>query len=85
MAGFYEKVKSTVDKLASDIAADLSVQLVELDDTVNVDEALASAADLIVYQMVSMDENPIDPIWDLVFEMEQKSRPTPPITIWLRW
>ena len=65
MTDFYEVVKSTVDKLAVDIAVTLGIDFVELDDTVNVDEKLASSDDLIVYQMVGMEESPIDPLWTL--------------------
>jgi hypothetical protein len=62
---FYEVVKSTVDRLAVDVANSLSIDFVEMDDTVNVDEKLGSPNDMIVYQMVGMEEAPIDPLWNL--------------------
>ena len=73
MTDFYEEVKSTVDKLAVDIANSLSIGFVELDDTVNVDEKLASPDDLIVYQMVGMEEAPIDPLWNLSLQIGGKT------------
>lgn len=73
MSDFYLSVKSTIDRLAFDIGADLSVGVVELDDTVNVDEALASPDDLIIYHLVSMDENPFDPLWAVAFEIGAKT------------
>ena len=73
MNDFYTKVKSTIDRLAVDIANDLGIGFVEMDDTVNVDEMLASDQDLIVYQMVTMVENPIDPMWDMSFNIGAKT------------
>ena len=73
MTDFYEVVKSTVDKLAVDIANNLSIAFVELDDTVNVDDKLASPADMIVYQMVGMEESPIDPLWNLNIQIGGKT------------
>lgn len=65
MADFYEIVKSTIDKLAVDIAGGLGIGFVEMDDTVNIAEALESTDDLIVYQVIDMNEQPIDPMWAL--------------------
>ena len=73
MTDFYVEVKSTIDKLAVDIATALGIDFVELDDTVNVDEKLASPDDLIVYQMVGMDEAPRDPLWNLTFQIGGKT------------
>lgn len=73
MADFYVSVKSTIDRLAVDIASSLSIGFVELDDTVNVDEALGSPNDLIVYQMVDMREDHSDPLWSLEFQVGGKT------------
>lgn len=73
MTDFYVEVKSTIDRLAVDIAETLGIGFVELDDTVNVDEMLASPDDLIVYQMVGMEESPMDPLWNLTFQIGGKT------------
>lgn len=73
MTDFYVAVKSTVDKLAVDIAASLAIDFVEMDDTVNIDEKLASPADMIVYQMVGMEEAPRDPLWSLNIQVGGKT------------
>jgi hypothetical protein len=70
---FYVAVKSTIDKLAVDIAASLSIDFVEMDDTVNIDEKLASPADMVVYQMVGMEESPMDPLWTLHVQVGGKT------------
>lgn len=64
-ADFYEIVKSTIDKLAVDIADGLGIGFVDMDDTVNIAGALESTDDMIVYQVVDMNEQPMDPIWAL--------------------
>jgi hypothetical protein len=73
VADFYEIVKSTVDKIAVDIAESLNIAFVEMDDTVNIDEMLASPDDMIVYQMVGMEEEPIDPLWSLHIQIGGKT------------
>ena len=73
MSDFYTSVKSTIDKLAVDIANDLEIQFVELDDTVNIEEAMESNSDMVVYQMVGMQEDPSDPLWALHFSVGAKT------------
>ena len=73
MPNFYLSVKSTIDRLAYNIASSLGVAQVELDDTVNVDELLGSPDNLIIYQQLGMDEDPIDPIWSLNFDIGVKT------------
>lgn len=73
MPDFYMSVKSTIDKLATDVAASLSIEFVEIDDTVNIEEKLGSSDDLIVYQFVDMAEDPGDPLWVLSFEIGGKT------------
>lgn len=73
MPDFYMSVKSTIDRLAVDIATSLSIGFVEIDDTVNIEEKLGSSDDLIVYQFVDMAEDPGDPLWMLSFEIGGKT------------
>jgi hypothetical protein len=71
VASFYLPVKSTIDKIAIDIATTLSVGAVEIDDTTNVEAALASPDDLLMFQLVDMDGN--DPLYRIRFELGVKT------------
>lgn len=71
MAGFYLPIKSTLDKLAIDIATQLGVGWAEIDDTTNVEEALASPDDLLLYQLVDVRGN--DPLFDVQFTIGVKT------------
>lgn len=73
MSDFYLHVKSTLDKVVVDIAGSLGIGFVELDDTVNVEEALSSPADLVVYQMIGMSEAPMDPLWNVTMAIGAKT------------
>lgn len=73
MSDFYLSVKSTVDKIAVDIANGLGIEFVELDDTVNVEQMLSSPRDLVVYQLVGMDPNPQEPLWSVNFAIGAKT------------
>ena len=70
---FYLPVKSTVDKIAVDIANSLGIEFVELDDTVNVEQKLSSPRDLIVYQMIGMNGAPTEPLWSINFAIGAKT------------
>lgn len=73
MDNFYLKVKSSIDKLAYDVASALSIGAVELDDVTNVEEDLAGDADLVVYQMVDLQPDPLDPLYSVQFEVGIKT------------
>jgi hypothetical protein len=70
---FYLAVKSTIDKVAHDLATQLSVEAVEIDDVTNVEEKLASPDDLIMFQLVDMQPEPSDPLYSLQFEVGVKT------------
>ena len=71
---FYLSVKSSIDRVAFDIGTLLGVsKVVELDDTVNIDEALASPESMVVYQLLSLDEEPLDPLWSVNFDIGVKT------------
>lgn len=73
MANFYLVVKSTLDKIAHDIAIDLGIGAVEIDDATNVQEALQSPDDLVMFQFVDMNPAPEDPLYSLQFEIGVKT------------
>jgi hypothetical protein len=77
VSDFYLAVKSTIDRIAVDLATALSIGFVELDDTVNVERLLSSPADLVVYQMVGMDEAPKAPLYMVTFSIGAKTTTDP--------
>ena len=73
MSQFYLSVKSSIDKIAIDIATSLSVAAVEIDDVTNVEAALQSPDDLVMFQLVDMQPEPDDPLYSLQFEIGVKT------------
>lgn len=70
MDNFLLHIKSTVDKLGSDLASTLDVEKkVDLDDIVNTAELLSSGDEAVVWEVGYLSENPIDPLYDLVFSI----------------
>lgn len=73
MDDFLLYVKSTIDKFGSDLAAALSVtKKVDLDDIVNTTELLASEDTAIVWEVTTLNDAPVDPLYDLIFSMGVK-------------
>lgn len=66
---FLVSLKSTIDKMGFDLATSLGQAFVDLDDPVNTAELLASDADAIVWEFLSLDQAPIDPLYSIVFAM----------------
>ncbi len=74
MADFTLAIKSTIDKAGTDLAASLGVaKFVDLDDPVNMAEAMASTDDVIVWRFVTLDEDPIDPLYSIIFAIGAKT------------
>lgn len=73
MADFYLAVKSTIDKLAHTIATELEIEAVELDDVTNVEEKLSSPDDLILFQLVETQPDPLDPLYSIQIEIGVKT------------
>lgn len=73
MSNFYLKVKSSIDKMAHDIASSLAITAVELDDITNVQDELASPADLVLFSIDDMQPAPADPLYVLRFQIGVKT------------
>lgn len=77
MAGneFILQVKSTLEYLAVQIAASLpgTVDQFELDDTVNTAAKMESASPAIVWQLMMLDPDPMDPLYRVVFGIGAKT------------
>jgi hypothetical protein len=68
-------VKSTIDKAGVDIAQAYSgtTEFVDLDDTVAVDELLAGDKEAIVWELLSLTESPMDPLYNINFGIGAKT------------
>ena len=73
MSDFILPVKSTVDKIAIDLATTMGVDHLDLDDMVNFAEKMEGPNDLLVWEMVNMREVPRDPLWELDFAIGAKT------------
>lgn len=63
--------KSTIDKLGYDLAQSQSpsVRFVDLDNTVRTKELFDSEDDGLVWEMLSLSESPIDPLYTATFNI----------------
>ena len=76
MSNFISEMKSTIDKTAVDAAIQLGgpgALFVDLDDTLRSQEILSSEEDVLVWEVLSMDEAPSDPLWTVMFAMGAKT------------
>jgi len=79
MTEFVTVVKSTIDKAGVDIAQVFGqgVKFVDLDDMVNTQAMLASDDSAIVWQLLTLDEDPVDPLWMIRFGIGAKTTTDP--------
>lgn len=76
---FYMAVKSTLDKVARNIADDLvldgeaTIGVADLDDTDQTDSVLASPDPAVIYQLLDVGEDPRDPLWLVTFLVGTKT------------
>lgn len=73
MDNFLLHVKSTIDYYGSTLATALGVtKKVDLDDIVKTKELLSSDETAVVWEVSSLRDNPIDPLYDMIFSMGVK-------------
>lgn len=68
-------LKSTIDKIGSDIATaiDPDLDFVNIDDPVNTEQILASDEDALIWQILHMGEEPRDPMYSVEFGIGAKT------------
>ena len=71
---FFMHVKSTLDRMGNDLVTASSADSgANLDDTVNVDEIFKSDDSTILWQLVSVEEAPSDPLYIVQFAIGAKT------------
>lgn len=70
-ADFLLAVKSTIDKLGSDLASAQvpPVRFVDLDDSTAVEEVLTSTDPAIIWEFSGLEDSPSDPLYTAVFSI----------------
>lgn len=76
--GFYMALKSSLDRVGYDLVTDTGADGgASLDDTINVDEMLSSDDKLILWQLISVEEDPRDPLYRVTFGVGGKTAKDP--------
>ncbi len=71
---FIMHVKSSLDRFANDLVASSSADDgVNLDDVVNINELMESENNTILWQLVSVEEDPKDPLYVVQFSIGAKT------------
>lgn len=70
---FFLAVKSTLDKEAYDLSVSLGTQAADMDDTVKAQEILSKPDAAIIWQLISVDEVPLDPMYEVAFVIGAKT------------
>lgn len=73
MTDFYTSLRSTIGKLSKDIAASMALPNFEIDDVTAVSEALSSDDPAVLWQLITMQEMPRDPLWSTSFLIGAKT------------
>jgi hypothetical protein len=81
MTGFVIAVKSTIDKLGVDLVTTLNalreeesqLDYVDLDDATNIASIIEGSTSAIVWQLNVVIENPVHPLYDVVFTVGAKT------------
>lgn len=71
---FIMHVKSTLDRMGNDLVASTGADSgANLDDTVNVDDIFKSDDNTILWQLISVEEDPSDPLYIVQFAIGAKT------------
>lgn len=79
MKYFFQSVKSTIDKLGVDLAKgfDPDLKFVDLDDTALNHEILTKGEDSIVWELATLEQDPIDPLYTIIFGVGARTMDDP--------
>jgi hypothetical protein len=66
---FLLAAKSTVDKLGLDLAANVGMEFIDLDNVVKTQELFSSDKDAVVWEFNTFTESPKDPLYLLTFNI----------------
>jgi len=69
MSDFTLAFKSTIDKLGFDLATTESIEFIDMDDLAKTAELFSNNKDAIVWEFLTLDENPSDPLYTFAFRM----------------
>jgi len=69
MTDFTTAFKSTIDKLGNDLAVAESLKLIDLDDLALSSELMKSERDALVWEFLTFDTNPVDPLYSFSFRI----------------
>lgn len=74
---FVLETKSTLDKIAKDLSVTMGIDYVDVDDTVNAAAKLTGVGSVLVWRFMSMEEDPMDPMYSLLFAVGVKTTSDP--------
>ena len=78
MGNFLLYVKSTIDRFGSDLATALAISnKADLDDIANTKELLASDETIVVWEVTTLTDSPMDPLYELLFSIGIKTTKDP--------
>lgn len=69
MSNFALAVKSTLDKVVFDLATAKSVQYFDLDSEIFAENMLLTDDSALGWSLVGLTESPMDPLWDIEFDV----------------
>ena len=69
MSNFTVAFKSTIDKLGYDLGQSLSLEFIDLDDLVVTGELFKSNKNALVWEFLTLDEMPTDPLYAFSFRI----------------
>lgn len=69
--------KSTLDKVAFDLASSLAIDYIDLDDTTRTAQALSESTPALVLEYGTLEETPKDPLYSGVFHIGARTSDDP--------
>lgn len=69
MSDFVSSFKSTIDKLGFDVATNLSLQFIDLDDLAKADSLFHGTRDALVWEFLGFSPAPTEPLYDFGFKI----------------
>lgn len=74
---FHGQVKSTLERLCTEIATAVGVQTLDIDSLVNVEDDITGKGSRLLFELLRIDPAPVDPLYDLTISVGAKTSDDP--------
>lgn len=74
---FHGQVKSSLERLCTEIATAIGVETLDVDSLVNVEDEITGKGSRLLFELLRIDPSPVDPLYDITISVGAKTSDDP--------